>query len=103
MRRLDYAEVMELYDMRAVLEATAARLAARAASDLEIDELAALNADLAQAGVGADAYRINRQFHDALRARDAAAAEAAMRTHIEAAHRARLRKLREIPAREEEQ
>ena len=46
---LDYTEVMELYEMRAVLEGTAARLAARAASDLELDELAALNAELAAA------------------------------------------------------
>jgi len=49
-RSLDYAEVMELYEMRAVLESTAARLAARAASEVEIAELAALNAEMAQAG-----------------------------------------------------
>ncbi|MDZ7907162.1 MAG: GntR family transcriptional regulator [Gemmobacter sp.] len=43
-RSLDYAEVIELYEMRAVLEGTAARLAARAASEVELSELAALNA-----------------------------------------------------------
>jgi DNA-binding GntR family transcriptional regulator len=62
-RRLDYAEVMELYEMRAVLEGTAARMAARAASELELAELAALNAELAAAGVGHAASDINRQFH----------------------------------------
>jgi DNA-binding GntR family transcriptional regulator len=141
-RLLDYSEVMELYEMRAVLEGTAARLAARAASDMELDELSALNAEMAAAKDTATAYELNRQFHmtlldaaknrylvksvnalqktllilgpttliepvraqdavtehntilSALRARDGMAAEAAMRTHIEAAHRVRLRALR---------
>ena len=142
-RQLQYAEVMELYDMRAVLEATAARMAARAASDIELDELAAINDDLANSGLDAQrAYDLNRQFHltlldaaknrfltksmatlqktllilgpstmtepsrrqnapaehaeviAALRRRDAEAAETAMRAHIEAAHKARLRQLR---------
>ena len=141
-RSLDYAEVMELYEMRAVLEGTAARMAARAASDLEIAELVALNDDLAAATDPAQAHDLNRQFHltlldaaknrylvksmnalqktlmilgrttlsetdrardavaeharilTALQSRDGAAAEAEMRTHIEAAHRVRLRTLR---------
>lgn len=62
-RVLDYTEVMELYEMRAVLEGTAARLAARAASDLELEELAALNAELAAAPDPRSAYELNRQFH----------------------------------------
>ncbi|OYX40873.1 MAG: GntR family transcriptional regulator [Rhodobacterales bacterium 32-67-9] len=62
-RVLDYTEVMELYEMRAVLEGTAARLAARAASDLELDELAALNDELAKARDVRSAYELNRQFH----------------------------------------
>lgn len=66
LRTLDYAEVMELYEMRAVLEGTAARLAARAASDIEIEELAALNQDLAEAGDGPEAVLLNRQFHGAI-------------------------------------
>lgn len=65
-RSLDYAEVMELYEMRAVLEGTAARLAARAASDVELDELEVLNNRLAKAGTGPDATRINRIFHATL-------------------------------------
>ena len=62
-RVLDYSEVMELYEMRAVLEGTAARLAARAASDLELDELAALNDELSKARDLRSAYELNRQFH----------------------------------------
>lgn len=143
LRSLSYSEVTELYEMRTVLEGTAARLAARAASDIEIDALSDLNAELAQTGPGEQARDLNRQFHlvlldaaknrfllksmsalrrtmmilgpttliaperaqvaveeharvlDALRARDGVAAEAAMRAHIEAAHRVRLRGLRD--------
>jgi len=141
-RVLDHSEVMELYEMRTVLEGTAARLAARAASDIELDELTALNTELASAKDSRAAYQLNRQFHmtlldaaknryltrsvnalqktllilgpttlaladrasgavqehadvlAALIARDGARAEVAMRAHIEAAHRVRLRTLR---------
>ena len=145
-RTLDYSEVMELYEMRTVLEATAAGMAARAASDIEISELEEINADLAAAtGDAPRAYELNRLFHEtlakaaknrfliksmgalqkallilgtstladetraeeavseheavlvALRARDGEAAEARMRTHLEASHRARLRQLRARP------
>lgn len=66
-RRLDYPEIMELYEMRTVLESTAARLAARAASDVEIEELRAINAEMAGAtGDGAALARLNRQFHHRL-------------------------------------
>lgn len=65
-RSLDHAEVVELYEMRAVLEGTAARLAARAASDIEIAELVALNDELAQTPAGAQAREINRIFHRTL-------------------------------------
>lgn len=65
-RTLDYAEVVELYEMRAVLEGTAARLAARAASGVELDELRAINAELATAGSGPEAARLNRLFHATL-------------------------------------
>lgn len=142
-RTLDYPEVMELYEMRAVLEGTAARMAARAASDLELAELAALNDAFAAAPPGHGAYDMNRRFHltlldaaknrflvksmnalqktlmilgpttlidpdragiaavehrrilDALTARDGPRAEAEMRAHIEAAHRVRIRALRD--------
>jgi DNA-binding GntR family transcriptional regulator len=66
-RTLDYAEVMELYEMRAVLEGTAARLAARAASDVEIAELEALNEELRAAeGDGLKSFALNKQFHRTL-------------------------------------
>lgn len=65
-RSLDHAEVVELYEMRAVLEGTAARLAARAASDIELAELADLNAELAAAPAGPHAREANRVFHRTL-------------------------------------
>ncbi|MFV0333741.1 MAG: GntR family transcriptional regulator [Tropicimonas sp.] len=65
-RRLDYAEVTELYEMRVVLEGTAARLTARVASDVELEELEALNRLLADAGDAAAALSLNRQFHSTL-------------------------------------
>lgn len=65
-RTLDHAEVVELYEMRAVLEGTAARLAARAASSIELAELAALNNELAAAPAGPQARELNRQFHRTL-------------------------------------
>lgn len=143
LRRLTYAEVMELYEMRAVLEGTAARLAARAASELELRELSDINLEMIDSTSPSDIVRLNRQFHAALinaaknrylqraigamgrtmlilgqstlfdpariataaqehdtllralRARDGMAAESAMRAHIEAAHRIRLRQLRD--------
>jgi len=146
-RRLVHAEVMELYEMRAVLEGTAGRLAARAASRIELDELSAINAAMTAAGTDpVQVARLNRQFHaallnaarnrfltramaamqrtlmilgpstladgaraaaaaaehaaliDALLRHDAEAAERAMRAHIEAAQRERLRLLREEDA-----
>ena len=66
-RRLDHSEIMELYEMRTVLEGTAARLAARAASEVEIDELAAIDAEMAAAeGDGAALFELNTQFHRTL-------------------------------------
>ena len=141
-RRLDHAEISELYDMRTVLEGTAARFAARAASAVELDELSAIHEAMTGAATPAALFDLNRQFHAALldaarnrflvksvaaihttllilgpstmeeegraaaaideharvlaavKARDEDAAEAAMRNHIESAHRARLRQLR---------
>lgn len=141
-RGLSYAEIIELYEMRTVLEGTAARLAARVALSIEIDELRARNAELAAAAQGPAAQELNRQFHvtllDAARNRflvkaisalqktlmilgpttltdaerqnsavaehaavikaiadhDGDAAEHAMRNHVEAALRARVRNMR---------
>ncbi|MCB1390339.1 MAG: GntR family transcriptional regulator [Rhodobacteraceae bacterium] len=66
-RQLDPGEVTELYEMRGVLEGTAARLAARTASDVERAELDGINAEMAAAqGNPARLYELNRQFHAAL-------------------------------------
>ena len=145
LRMLCYTEVMELYEMRTVLEGTAARLAARSASDIEIEELEAQNHALAELGDTPEAVLLNRQFHasildaaknrflkrsvralqktflilgpttlteagraqsaieehygilEAIKARDGALAEAAMRSHIERAQRVRVRALRSTP------
>lgn len=143
LRRLGHDEVMELYEMRVVLEGTAARLAARTAAPLELAELAEINAMMAEARDPVQRARANRQFHtallnaarnrflrrsmlglrrtalvlgrstmfdvdraaeavtehaavlEALTSRDGAAAEALMRAHMEAAHRSRLRLMRD--------
>lgn len=141
-RRLEYAEVMELYEMRSVLEGTAARMASRSASEVEIAELAAINDSMAAAVDPLQLAALNQRFHltlidaarnrylvkavqsvhktmlilgpttleeagraqaavaehaavlSALSARDWAAAEAAMRRHMDAAHQVRLRQIR---------
>ena len=63
-RTLSHGEVIELYEMRAVLERTAAEMAARHASPAELDELDALNQDIAQAvDDPARAAAINQSFH----------------------------------------
>ncbi|WP_121066235.1 GntR family transcriptional regulator [Chachezhania antarctica] len=66
-RKLDYSEIMELYEMRAVLESTAARLAARAASEVEIRDLRDINAQMGVSEGDPQALaRLNRQFHQSL-------------------------------------
>ena len=62
-RRLDPAEVSELYEMRAVLESTAARLAARAASKPELAEISALHDAMAGTEDIDTLYRLNQLFH----------------------------------------
>ena len=149
-RKLDYSEVSELYEMRAVLESTAARFAARAASDVEVDELVSIHEAMCATTDTYQLDQLNRQFHrclldaarnrflvsavrsiektllilgpstfnasdrptqsnqeheqllNAIGSRHPAEAEQAMRTHIESAHRARLRQLRQNDARNAE-
>jgi DNA-binding GntR family transcriptional regulator len=66
-RRLDTSEVVELYFMREILEAAAARQAARHASDAEIESLRDLEAmfEVAQ-GDAPEMARLNRMIHDAI-------------------------------------
>ena len=66
--KLDHAAVMELYAMREVLEGTAARLAARHASDLEVAQLLELIAiEKKLTGRYAELSAHNQRFHQALR------------------------------------
>lgn len=63
-RALSRTEVVELYEMRLVLERTAAEMAAKHAIAAEIDELEDLNAEIAKAlHAPALAAAINQQFH----------------------------------------
>lgn len=63
-RTLSQGEVVELYEMRIVLERTAAEMAAKHASDAETDELNDLNAAIAEASSDPHkAAAINQQFH----------------------------------------
>lgn len=66
--KLDHAAVMELYTMREVLEGTAARLAARYASELEIEQLRELIAiEKRLKGKYEELSAHNQRFHQALR------------------------------------
>ncbi|WP_371311931.1 GntR family transcriptional regulator [Pseudovibrio flavus] len=63
-KQMSKREVIELYEMRAVLEGTAARMAAQHASEPEISELEELNALMLEAdGDERKAAAANRQFH----------------------------------------
>jgi len=63
---LDYSMASELYAMREVLEGTAARLAARHASDVEIDFLREITARDAQLSTPDALAANNRLFHETL-------------------------------------
>jgi DNA-binding GntR family transcriptional regulator len=66
-RTLGQTEVVELYEIRLVLERTAAELAAKHGTDAEVDRLAALNEDItANMGDAAKAAAINQKFHRAI-------------------------------------
>ncbi|MBW4709730.1 GntR family transcriptional regulator [Roseobacter sp. YSTF-M11] len=66
-RQLDHAEIVELYEMRVVLERTAAELAARHGTDAEFDTLDDLNQEIAtERGNPARAAAINQEFHRGL-------------------------------------
>lgn len=62
----DYAMTSELYAMREVLEGTAARLAARHASDVEIDFLNEINQRDAELTTAEELAENNRLFHGTL-------------------------------------
>ena len=63
-RSLSHGEIVELYEMRLVLERTAAELAAAHAVPAEIDEMEDINAAIAQAKDNPEqAASINQSFH----------------------------------------
>ena len=66
-RTLGQTEVVELYEMRLVLERTAAEMAAKHAAEAEVDDMAALNDDIAALPEGGPrAAAINQTFHRAI-------------------------------------
>lgn len=65
-RRLDRNEVFELYQMREIMEGTAARFAAENATGAEIELLAELHAGFETATTAPDWQRLNKQFHDTI-------------------------------------
>ena len=63
-RTLGQQEIVELYEMRIVLEATAATMAAKHAADAEIRTLESLNGEMAEfANDPVKVAKLNRQFH----------------------------------------
>ena len=66
-RQLDHTEVVELYEMRVVLERTAAELAARHGTQAEFDTLDDLNQEIAAERANPSrAAAINQEFHRGL-------------------------------------
>jgi DNA-binding GntR family transcriptional regulator len=66
-RTLSRTEVVELYEMRLVLERTAAQMAAKHAMRAEVDALVMINEKIAQASdTPSKAAAINQQFHRAI-------------------------------------
>ena len=61
-RQLSHGELVELYEMRIVLERTAAQMAAKHAAAAEVDALRDLNAAIA-ASTSAQAAALNQDFH----------------------------------------
>jgi len=62
-KTLSQQEIVELYEMRIVVESTAARMAARHISDAELRALEDINAEMGNATGGGETARLNRDFH----------------------------------------
>lgn len=66
-RTLGQTEVVELYEMRLVLERTAAEMAAKHAAEAEVDGLATINDSMTQTKTDSShAAAINQKFHAAI-------------------------------------
>lgn len=59
-------EIVELYEMRIVIEQTAAQMAAKHISDAEVATLQAINTEIAQGGASDQSVKLNRDFHSCI-------------------------------------
>ncbi len=62
-RKLSHQEIVELYEMRLVLEEAAAAMAAKHASEAEIALMRVLNEQILESENSAEAAQINAKFH----------------------------------------
>jgi DNA-binding GntR family transcriptional regulator len=65
-RRLDRGEIFELYQMREIMEGTAARLAAEKATDAEVTHLRNFQSAFEAATTHEEWSRVNKLFHEAI-------------------------------------
>lgn len=65
-KKLSQQEIVELYEMRIVIEETAAQMAARHISNAEIETLRAINQEIASAGSPDKSAKLNRDFHSCI-------------------------------------
>jgi DNA-binding GntR family transcriptional regulator len=65
-KKLSQQEIVELYEMRIVIEGTAAQMAAQHISDAEIATLRAINDEIAQGGAPDQSAKLNRDFHSCI-------------------------------------
>lgn len=62
-KKLSQQEIVELYEMRIVIEETAAQMAARHISGAEIETLKVINQEIAAGGPPDQSAKLNRDFH----------------------------------------
>ena len=62
-KTMSQQEIVELYEMRIVIEVATVRLAARHISDAELRTLVEINAELGATSGGAETAKLNKSFH----------------------------------------
>ena len=65
-KKLSQQEIVELYEMRIVIEETAAQMAARHISGAEIETLKVINQEIAAGGPPDQSAKLNRDFHSCI-------------------------------------
>lgn len=65
-KKLSQQEIVELYEMRIVIEQTAAQMAAKHISDAEVATLQSINAEIAKGGAPDKSAKLNRDFHSCI-------------------------------------